>query len=38
MRRAELESLGYRVTYVTAADLRDPEQLVSRIHRLLAFA
>lgn len=38
MRRAELESLGYRVTYVTAADLLDPEQLVSRIHRLLAFA
>ena len=31
MRRAELESLGYRVTYVTAADLRDPEQLVPHL-------
>lgn len=37
-RRAELESLGYRVTYVTIADLHDPAQLIERIRRLLAAA
>ncbi|WP_110589712.1 endonuclease domain-containing protein [Microbacterium suaedae] len=36
MRRAELESLGYRVTYVTEADFDFPERLVARIRRLLA--
>ncbi|WP_191089266.1 endonuclease domain-containing protein [Microbacterium radiodurans] len=35
-RRAELESLGYRVTVVTARDFDDPETLVRRIRRLLA--
>jgi hypothetical protein len=35
-RRAELESLGYRVTVVTARDLEDPAALVARIERLLA--
>lgn len=35
-RRAELESLGYRVTYVTARDLADPASLLARIRRLLA--
>lgn len=34
-RRAELESLGYRVTYVTAGDLADPDLLIARIRRLL---
>ncbi|MBO3663092.1 endonuclease domain-containing protein [Microbacterium stercoris] len=36
LRRAELEAAGYRVTYVTAADRRDPARLVARIRRLLA--
>ncbi|WP_192813705.1 endonuclease domain-containing protein [Microbacterium yannicii] len=35
-RRAELESLGYRVTVVTSRDLDDPAALVARIRRLLA--
>lgn len=35
-RRAELESLGYRVTVVTARDFDDPGALVRRIRRLLA--
>lgn len=35
-RRAELESLGYRVTSVTRRDLDDPPALVARIRRLLA--
>lgn len=34
-RRAELESLGYRVTVVTARDFDDPARLVARIRRLL---
>lgn len=34
-RRAELESLGYRVTVVTARDFDDPGALVRRIGRLL---
>ena len=38
LRRAELEALGYRVTYVTAADHQDPERLVARIRRLLEAA
>ncbi|MGP3534368.1 endonuclease domain-containing protein [Microbacterium sp. RD1] len=37
-RRAELESLGYRVTVVTARDFDDPRALVARIRRLLAGA
>lgn len=36
VRRAELESLGYRVTAVTARDFDDPAALVRRIRRLLA--
>ncbi|MDW4571714.1 DUF559 domain-containing protein [Microbacterium sp. M3] len=36
VRRAELESLGYRVTVVTARDLDDPAALVARVRRLLA--
>lgn len=36
VRRAELESLGYRVTVVTARDFDDPEQLIARIRRLLS--
>lgn len=35
-RRAELESLGYRYTTVTARDFDDPAALVARIRRLLA--
>ncbi|WP_206542997.1 endonuclease domain-containing protein [Microbacterium testaceum] len=35
-RRAELESLGYRMTVVTARDFDDPPALLARIHRLLA--
>jgi len=35
-RRAELEALGYRVTYVTQADLDDPDQLIARIQRLVS--
>lgn len=35
-RRAELESLGYRVTVVTARDFDAPEALLARIRRLLA--
>lgn len=35
-RRAELESLGYRVTVVTRRDLDEPAQLIARIRRLLA--
>lgn len=35
-RRAELEALGYRVTYVTQADLEDPELLANRIRALIA--
>lgn len=35
-RRAELESLGYRMTVVTARDFDDPPALVARIRRLLA--
>ena len=35
-RRAELESLGYRVTVITRTDLDDPAALVARIRRLLA--
>ncbi|MEL5991643.1 endonuclease domain-containing protein [Microbacterium phosphatis] len=38
LRRAELEALGYRVTYVTAEDISDPSRLVARIRRLLAAA
>lgn len=34
-RRAELESLDYRVTVVTRADLDDPVALVARIRRLM---
>lgn len=34
-RRAELESLGHRVTVVTARDFDDPQQLIARIRRLL---
>lgn len=37
-RRAELESLGYRVTVVTARDFDAPEALLMRIRRLLAHA
>ncbi|CAH0217047.1 endonuclease domain-containing protein [Microbacterium sp. Bi128] len=37
-RRAELESLGYRVTVVTARDFDAPESLLTRIRRLLAHA
>ena len=36
MRRAELESLGYRVTVVTRRDFDDLEALATRIRRLLA--
>lgn len=36
IRRAELESRGYRVTVITRRDLDDPERLVARIRRLLA--
>jgi very-short-patch-repair endonuclease len=36
IRRAELESLGYRVSVVTARDFDDPAALVRRIRRLLA--
>lgn len=36
MRRAELESLGYRVTVVTRRDFDDLEVLAARIRRLLA--
>ncbi len=35
-RRAELESLGYRYTSVTARDFDDPSALLARIRRLLA--
>jgi hypothetical protein len=35
-RRAELESLGYRITVVTARDFDDPPALLARIRRLLA--
>ncbi|SDQ25274.1 DUF559 domain-containing protein [Microbacterium sp. cf332] len=35
-RRAELESLGYRVTVVTARDFDDPGALIRRIRRLLS--
>ncbi len=35
-RRAELESLGYRMTVVTARDFDDPVALLARIRRLLA--
>lgn len=35
-RRAELESLGYRVTVVTARDFDTPDVLVARIRRLLS--
>ncbi len=38
VRRAELESLGYRVTVVTARDFDDPSALIARIRRLLAAA
>lgn len=37
-RRADLESLGYRYTTVTARDFDDPEALVARIRRVLALA
>ncbi len=37
-RRAELESLGYRVTVVTARDFDAPHALLMRIRRLLARA
>ncbi|MDI9890882.1 DUF559 domain-containing protein [Rhodococcus sp. IEGM 1404] len=37
-RRAELESLGYRVTTVTARDFDAPEVLLMRIRRLLGQA
>jgi len=36
VRRAELESLGYRVTVVTARDFDDTEALLARIRRLLS--
>ena len=36
MRRAELESLGYRVTVVTARDFDDPSVVIARIRRHLA--
>ena len=36
MRRAELEALGYTVTYVTRRDFDDPERLAARVRRLLA--
>jgi hypothetical protein len=36
VRRAELESLGYRVTVVTRRDFDDLEALADRIRRLLA--
>lgn len=36
VRRAELESLGYRVTVVTRRDFDDPDALARRIRRLLA--
>ncbi|WP_224785924.1 endonuclease domain-containing protein, partial [Microbacterium caowuchunii] len=36
VRRADLESLGFRVTIVTARDFDDPGRLVARIRRLLA--
>ncbi len=36
MRRAELESLGYRMTVVTRRDFDDPIALIARIRRLLA--
>lgn len=35
-RRAELESLGYRFTVVTARDFDDPPALIARIRRLLS--
>lgn len=35
-RRAELESLGYRVTVVTRTDIEHPDILIARIRRLLA--
>ncbi len=35
-RRAELESLGYRMTVVTARDFDDPVALLARIRRFLA--
>lgn len=38
IRRAELESLGYRYTTVTRRDFDDPVALVRRIRRLLAAA
>ncbi|WP_367147104.1 DUF559 domain-containing protein [Microbacterium proteolyticum] len=37
-RRAELESLGYRVSVVTARDFDAPEALLMRIRRLLGQA
>ena len=36
IRRAELESLGYRMIVVTRRDFDDPDALVRRIRRLLA--
>ena len=35
-RIAELESIGWKVVYVNADDLRDPDALVARIARVLA--
>lgn len=37
-RAAELESLGWRVSFVNAHDLRHPAELVARVRRLLARA
>lgn len=37
-RRAELESLGYRYTTVTARDFDDPAALIARLRRFLAAA
>lgn len=37
-RRAELESLGYRVAVVTARDFDDPTAMISRIRRYLSAA
>ncbi|WP_146115231.1 endonuclease domain-containing protein [Microbacterium sp. MYb66] len=38
IRRAELESLGYRMIVVTRRDFDDPDALVRRIRRLLTAA
>jgi very-short-patch-repair endonuclease len=35
-RLADLESIGWKVVYVNADDLRDPDELVARIRRVLA--